>query len=407
MARVTKRGGGVHVRGQHLKGFRFDEAAGLAYFSVYLPGGGGGERRRATVEAATWEEAVEKWMEFRARALKGEPRPSHVLTFREYVAAYMDDVTDQVSKKTGDDYWRTTRRHLLPEFGSYRLNEITTALVKAFEAKLRRQGYATATVNGYINILLALLHRAVDDFDVLEEFPLKKRLKRKKPDPLALELTDEERVRFFAVFDDEEGFRADLDQRRSFGEARSCERYPTPRRFGASVRPDSEAAGDGFARVRFLKPFFLVAIETGLRKGDLLRLTWRAVDFEQRWVSIVMQKTKLPVTVPMSEACLAALEECGARNLSRAFVFTDEEGRQLSETRVHRTFNRVKRLAGIERRFRFHDLRHSFASRLASRNVNLAVISKAMGHTTIAMTMRYARPSQEALRDITRALDSA
>jgi hypothetical protein len=97
-----RRGRGAH--GQQLKGFRYNEAAGLAYFSVYIPGGGGDERRRATVEAATWEEAVQKWTEFRARALKGEGRPGHVLTFREFVAAYMDDIEAQVGEKTAREY---------------------------------------------------------------------------------------------------------------------------------------------------------------------------------------------------------------------------------------------------------------------------------------------------------------
>lgn len=403
---MKQRGGGARPRGQHLKGFRYDETAGLAYFSVYLPGSGGESRHRATVEAATWEEAVHKWTEFRARALKGESRPGHVLTFREFIAAYMDDIAAQVSAKTATEYRRTATKHLLPVFGSTRLNEITTAAVKAFETKLKRAGYALATVNGYVNVLLILLHRAVDDFDVIEEFPLKKRLKRKKPDPLALELTDEERAQFFATFDDEARFRAHLGVRRSFGPVRTCERYPTARRFGGSVRPDSDAAADAFARLRFLKPFFIAAIETGLRKGDLLGLSWRSVDFEQRWVNIIMQKTKLPVTVPMSDACYAALRECQVRDFAGELVFTDEEGRPLSATRVHRTFNLVKQLAGITRRFRIHDLRHTFASRLISRNVNLGVISKAMGHTTIAMTMRYARPSPEALRDIQRALNA-
>jgi integrase len=373
---------------------------------VYLPGSGGETRHRATVEATTWEEAVQKWTEFRARALKGEARPGHVLTFREFIAAYMDDIAVQVSPKTATEYRRTATKHLLPVFGSTRLNEITTAAVKAFETKLKRAGYALSTVNSYVNVLLILLHRAVDDFDVLEEFPLKKRLKRKKPDPLALELTDEERARFFNAFDDDARFRAHLNARRTFGPVRTCERYPTARRFGGSVRPDGDAAADAFARLQFLKSFFIVAIETGLRKGDLLRLSWRSVDFEQRWVNIIMQKTKLPVTVPISDACYAALQACRARGFAGEYVFTDEEGRPLSPTRVHRTFDLVKKLAGITRRLRIHDLRHSFASRLISRNVNLGVISKAMGHTTIAMTMRYARPSPEALRDIRRALDS-
>jgi hypothetical protein len=45
--------------------------------------------------------------------------------------------------------------------------------LKSFETKLKRRGYALATVNDYLNVLLMLLHRAVDDFDLLEEFPIK------------------------------------------------------------------------------------------------------------------------------------------------------------------------------------------------------------------------------------------
>jgi len=92
-------------------------------------------------------------------------------------------------------------------FGNRRLNEITTALVKSFETKLKRRGYALATVNDYLNVLLMLLHRAVDDFDLIEEFPIKKRLKRKRPEPLALELTEDERSRFLSAFDVGAAFR--------------------------------------------------------------------------------------------------------------------------------------------------------------------------------------------------------
>jgi hypothetical protein len=86
------------------------------------------------------------------------------------------------------------QKHLLPVFGSTRLNEITIPAIKTFETKLKRAGYALSTVNGYVNVLLILLH-APSNFDLMDEFPLKKRLKRRKPDPLALELTDDERPR--------------------------------------------------------------------------------------------------------------------------------------------------------------------------------------------------------------------
>src|SRR5581483_8932933 len=97
---------------------------------------------------------------------------------------------------------------------------------------------------------------------------------------------------------------------------------------------------------------------------------------------------------------------CADRAGDRENVFLDETGHAVSDQRVRKTFDRAKRLAGITRRFRFHDLRHTFGSRLASKNVAVQVISKVMGHTSITMTMRYARPSEEALLSVQRALDS-
>jgi len=391
---------------RRLVGFSYDPKTQLASLSAYVPGSSGRERKRKTVFAATYDDAVRLWTAFRERVKNGNLRPAVAPFFSEYIAAYFDDIATQVSRRCARDYRYAIDKHLLPFFGNRRLNEITTTLVKSFETKLKRRGYALATVNDYLNVLLMLLHRAVDDFDLIEEFPIKKRLKRKRPEALALELTDDERAAFLAAFDDEKAFRKDLSERRVIGETKTSSRYVGARRFGGSLRPDGEAAGAVFVRFQYLKPIFIIAIETGLRRGDLLRLKWRAVDFENRWIHIVMHKTKLPVTIPMSVACHDALQICLSRSQNADDVFVDEAGDRISNIRVRRTFDRAKRLAGITRRFRFHDLRHTFGSRLASKNVAVQVISKVMGHTSITMTMRYARPSAEALRDVQRALDS-
>jgi integrase len=84
----------------------------------------------------------------------------------------------------------------------------------------------------------------------------------------------------------------------------------------------------------------------------------------------------------------------------------DEKSPFPVETLV-RHFTLAKKLAGITRRFRFHDCRHTFASRLASRGVSLQVIQKALGHTSARMSERYARPDEHALATIRTALDSA
>lgn len=178
----------------------------------------------------------------------------------------------------------------------------------------------------------------------------------------------------------------------------------TPRGFGGGRKPDGVALGVFFDRFQRMKPFFVVALETGLRRGDLLALKWASVDFAEGWIRVSVRKTSREALIPISQACRHALIACrGPVGSERVFV--TDEGRPLSWSTVHRQFQLAKELASITRRFRFHDLRHTFGSTLASRGVSLQVIAKALGHASVRMSERYARPSEEALQQIRRALD--
>lgn len=171
------------------------------------------------------------------------------------------------------------------------------------------------------------------------------------------------------------------------------------------MRPEGDAARTYFERFRSSKPLFVVALETGLRRSDLLSLRWSSVDFQGGWIRVTTHKTKEEVTIPISTACRQALLECRNRPVVSDRVFLEESGAPLSETRIRRHFAIAKEIADIARRFRFHDLRHTFASTLASRGVSLQVIAKALGHASVKMSERYARPNEEAMKSILAALD--
>jgi integrase len=96
----------------------------------------------------------------------------------------------------------------------------------------------------------------------------------------------------------------------------------------------------------------------------------------------------------------------GSRFSGSAYVFKTSEGKPFSVSKINRGFARAKVLAGIERRCRLKDLRHTFGSNLASRGVSLQKIAKAMGHASTRTTERYARVSEESVREIASALDS-
>lgn len=143
----------------------------------------------------------------------------------------------------------------------------------------------------------------------------------------------------------------------------------------------------------------MVAALTGLRQSELLGLPWSAVHLGERpsvHVSQTLRRTDrviVPVTkndgssryVPLGRVAVAILEELpGDRT---GLVFTDEAGAPLVGSSVTKRFAGHCRAAGI-RGFRWHDLRHSYASTLLNAGVSMAVVSKLLGHRDATITTR-------------------
>lgn len=394
---------------QRLVGFEYDIKTETAHFSMYVPGTAGKERKRATVHAATYEDAVRLWSEFRSRASKGIVRPSpEAPTFRQFIREYWPSIEASVSPKTARDYRYAIDRHLLPAFGALRLTEMTSGVLNRFGASLKAAGYAGATVNNYMNLAALLLGYAVE-FDAIEELPLKKKLKRQKANKPCLEMNADERTRFLAAFDDEDGFRRFVRETMPRGEVRAQKdgRFGSRRRYGAGMREDSDATRFYFLRFRHSRLLFSTALETGLRQGDLRRLKLQSVKLADGWIAVTQQKTGREVVIPISAACRAAIEESLAgRDMGPDDpVFVTEFGEPYSESTIDRYFVVAKRIAGITRRLRFHDLRHTFGSDLATAGLPLPFIGKVMGHANPATTARYARPDAVVLEKVREALN--
>ncbi|HEX3533455.1 MAG TPA: tyrosine-type recombinase/integrase [Gemmatimonadaceae bacterium] len=393
-----------------LVGFTYDEAAGVAHFSMYVPGTAGRDRKRATVNAATYDEAVRLWSEFRSRAVEGLSRLSpEAPTFREFITDYFPSIAANLATKTARDYRWAIDRHLLPQLGALRLDEITSGILNRLGARLNAAGYAGATVNNYVNLAALLLGYAVE-LDVIEEIPLKKKIKHQKANKPCLELNADERVRFLAAFNDEQAFRRYLAETMPKAKpafAKDASRRGARRAYGAGMRSDSDAAREYFSRFQRSKDLFLVALETGIRSGDLRRMARRHVDFAEGWIRFIQQKTAREVVIPISRECRLALEHALAgRDVSPDDpVFVTGNGVPYSVSTMQRNFSLAKRLAGITRRCRVHDLRHTYGCDLATAGLPLRFIGKVMGHTNSATTDRYARPDQIVLERVREALD--
>jgi site-specific recombinase XerD len=148
-----------------------------------------------------------------------------------------------------------------------------------------------------------------------------------------------------------------------------------------------------------------LAFNTGLRQSEQFGLRWEHVNLANRVVTIPRSKHGGARHVPLNDTATAILRSLPSRFHSR-WVFPSRAGKTaLNATNFRqRVFNPAVRRARIEN-FRWHDLRHTFASRLAMKGVDLNSIRELMGHKTLAMTLRYAHLSQSHLHQAVKQLD--
>ena len=150
----------------------------------------------------------------------------------------------------------------------------------------------------------------------------------------------------------------------------------------------------------WLRPIVITAIHTGMRRGEILELRWEDVDLEKCQITIPQEKTKTRKSrvVPVNGVLYNTLRSLGPK---KGYVFTKKNGDRYRE--IKESFNAAVKRAGIED-FRFHDLRHTFASHLAMAGIPLETIGKLLGHKSPVMTWRYSHLSPDYMKDTVEVL---
>lgn len=147
-----------------------------------------------------------------------------------------------------------------------------------------------------------------------------------------------------------------------------------------------------------------LALNTGMRRGEILSLQWGQVDLENRLVRIVGGKTaQSNRKIPMNETAFDLLSNLSRKN-SLVFPSHRKEGEPFRDPK--KAFATAIRLAGIEH-LRFHDLRHTFATRLVRAGVDIITVQHLLGHSKITMTARYAHSLADDKIAAVRRLDFA
>ncbi len=151
-----------------------------------------------------------------------------------------------------------------------------------------------------------------------------------------------------------------------------------------------------------IKPLIIIAICTGMRRGELLNLKWQDIDFKQGIIHLLVTKSGKKREVPMNEQARQALMSI-RKQPDCPYVFINRNGDPWRD--VRRRFMAALKAAGIKD-FRFHDLRHTCATQLNIQGTDLITIKEILGHSDIKTTMIYAHTSKKLQVNAVKSLDA-
>ncbi len=155
-----------------------------------------------------------------------------------------------------------------------------------------------------------------------------------------------------------------------------------------------------------LQDIIIIGLNTGMSQEEIINLNWKNIDLTRKVLITSREKTGNTRTIPLNNTVVSLLTNRAKVKSISGYVFFNGANKKIDRWKLKNNFNAAVKDAGIEK-FRFHDLRHSFATRLAQAGVDLYKISKLLGHKDISTTQRYAHHYPESLRSSVDVLDSA
>jgi len=285
----------------------------------------------------------------------------------------------EANRKTGTQ----TVRRVLAVFPDAILNRSLPALtgfpLEQWRSARRRAGIRDTTINRDLDAIRAVLSKAVE-WGLITEHPLRP-VKRAKVDTIGRlrYLSPAEETRLRAALDVRDASRR--DGRRRFNAWRTARGYKTLPDFGNY--PDH------------LAPITLLALNTGLRRGELLALIWADVDLVAARLTVrgASAKTGLTRHIPLNSEAVDTLKTWRPKDAEGDdLVFPGPDGGPMFSLKT--AWSKVATGAGLKN-FTFHDLRHTFASKLVQAGVDLNTVRELLGHSDIKMTLRYSHLAPE------------
>ncbi|WP_434718104.1 tyrosine-type recombinase/integrase [Paraburkholderia sp. A1BS-2L] len=259
-----------------------------------------------------------------------------------HVTTYKSSVKDDISK---------LELHILPVFGSYKLSSVKRQDIAMYHGKIR-DSHTAATANRHLALIKRMLGLAIE-WEYLENNAAH-----------GIKLFKEENCR--------ETFLSAAEASRLF----------------AAMHGDRNQIACAALKIMLL---------TGVRRQEALSALWSDVNFDAKTWLLPKTKAKKPRHVLLSDAALQCLQEQRARAAGSRFVFPGRDpNKPLCDPK--KTLKRLLAAAGIDKPFRIHDTRHSFASLLVMSGTPLFTVQRLLGHASASTTERYAHLASDHLR---------
>lgn len=348
----------------------------------------GPDGKRHWVSAKTKTECWRKLNMAMADADRGIlPGPANLTVERYLISWLADSIKGTVSRATYDGYKRDVHHHLIPQLGRRKLKELTPGDIRRLYRKMAERGLKDRSIQYVHTTLRKSLNAAVVD-RLINHNPTDSVKPLKTPTGAA-----------------RESKALDPDQVKALLEAASDNRF---------------------------EAFYVVAIHTGLRRGELLGLKWTDADLEAGTLTVrrsldVDSTFKMPKnraakrTLKLTPRALDTLKthkvrqnaerlQAGSRWQDHGLVFPNTMGKPMNAGNLYRReFQPLLKRAGLANEgFTIHSLRHTFATTLAEKGVHPSTAQKMLGHSDIRMTLAiYTHATDEMQDAATAALEEA
>lgn len=273
----------------------------------------------------------------------------------------------------------TTIKRGFPHLLATQLSDIRAKDIEDWRNKQKKTNKKASTINGYVNYLKGALSRAVER-DIIPSHDLSKVKSLKGENKIVRFLSTKEELNLREALTNRNKL---IKEQRESGNKHRLER-------GYSLLPclkDKNYAGH-------LQPLVLLAMNTGMRKGEIFGLKWEHVDLINSNLTVISSNAKSGNSrhIPLNNEAKTTLLKWKADTDSIGLVFKGKDGNQITD--IKKSWSSLLNDAHITN-FRFHDLRHHFASKLVMASVDLNTVRELLGHSDLKMTLRYAHLAPE------------